>query len=65
MITAYFCSLYDVTTMNTDIMFIHIHIHLFSLIRRDQQYAPIIPLLYAMYWLLHVLAAACHHQGAY
>jgi hypothetical protein len=24
-----------------------------------------LPLLYCTYWLLHVLAEACHHQGAY
>jgi hypothetical protein len=23
-----------------------------------------VPLLYSMYWLLHVSAVACHHQGA-
>jgi hypothetical protein len=34
-------------------------------IRRDQQYALIVPLLYSTYWLLHVLAVACHHQGTY
>jgi hypothetical protein len=32
--------------------------------RNDQQYALIVPLLYSIYWLLHVLAVACHHQGA-
>jgi hypothetical protein len=34
-------------------------------IRRDQQYALIVPLLYSTYWLLHVSAVACLHQGAY
>jgi hypothetical protein len=34
-------------------------------IRRDQQYALIVSLLYSTYWLLHVSAVACHHQGAY
>jgi hypothetical protein len=34
-------------------------------IRTDQQYALIVPLLCSMYWLLHVSAVACHHQGAY
>jgi hypothetical protein len=33
-------------------------------IRRDQQYALIVPLLYSKYWLLHVSAVAYHHQGA-
>jgi hypothetical protein len=32
--------------------------------RNDQQYALIVPLLYSIYWLLHVSAVACHHQGA-
>jgi hypothetical protein len=34
-------------------------------IRRCQQYTLIVPLLYSMYCLLHVLAVACHHQGTY
>jgi hypothetical protein len=34
-------------------------------IRRNQQYALIVPLLYSTCWLLHVSAAACHHQGTY
>jgi hypothetical protein len=34
-------------------------------IKRDQQYALIVPLLYSTYRLLHVLVVACHHQGAY
>jgi 5-formyltetrahydrofolate cyclo-ligase len=34
-------------------------------IRRNQQYALIVPLLYSTCWLLHVSAVACHHQGAY
>jgi hypothetical protein len=33
-------------------------------IRNDQQYALICNTLYSMYWLLHVSAVACHHQGA-
>jgi hypothetical protein len=33
-------------------------------IRNDQQYALICNALYSMYWLLHVSAVACHHQGA-
>jgi hypothetical protein len=33
-------------------------------IRRDQHYALIVPLLYSTYWLLHVSAVVCHHQGA-
>jgi hypothetical protein len=32
--------------------------------RNDQKYALIVPLLYSIYWLLHVSAVACHHQGA-
>jgi hypothetical protein len=32
--------------------------------RNDQQYALILPLLYFIYWLLHVSTIACHHQGA-
>jgi hypothetical protein len=32
--------------------------------RNDQHYALILPLLYSMYWLLHVSAVAYHHQGA-
>jgi hypothetical protein len=32
-------------------------------IRRDQQYALIVSLLYSTCWLLHVSAVACHHQG--
>jgi hypothetical protein len=34
-------------------------------IRRDQQYALIVPLLYSTYWLLHVSAVAYHHHGAF
>jgi hypothetical protein len=34
-------------------------------IRRYQQYAMIVPLLYFTYGLLHVSAVVCHHQGAY
>jgi hypothetical protein len=30
----------------------------------DQKYALIVPTLYSVYWLLHVSAVACHHQGA-
>jgi hypothetical protein len=30
----------------------------------DQQYALTGNTLYSMYWLLHVSAVACHHQGA-
>jgi hypothetical protein len=33
--------------------------------RNDQQYALTAPLPHSIYWLLHVLAVACHHQGAY
>jgi hypothetical protein len=33
-------------------------------IRNDQQYALICNTIYFMYWLLHVSAVACHHQGA-
>jgi hypothetical protein len=33
-------------------------------IRRNQQYALIVPLFYSTCWLLHVSAVACHHQGA-
>jgi hypothetical protein len=33
-------------------------------IRRYQQYALTVPLVYSMYWLQHVSAVACHHQGA-
>jgi hypothetical protein len=33
--------------------------------RNDQQYALTVPLLYSIYWLLHVSAVACHPQGAY
>jgi hypothetical protein len=33
-------------------------------IRNDQQYALTVPLLYSIYWLLHVSVVACHHQGA-
>jgi hypothetical protein len=36
-----------------------------SCIRRNQQYALTVPLLYSTCWLLHVSAVACHHQGAY
>jgi hypothetical protein len=32
--------------------------------RSDQHYALILPLDYSIYWLLHVSAVACHHQGA-
>jgi hypothetical protein len=32
--------------------------------RNGQKYALIVPLLYSIYWLLHVSAVACHHQGA-
>jgi hypothetical protein len=32
--------------------------------RNDQQYALIVPILYYIYWLLHVSAVACNHQGA-
>jgi hypothetical protein len=32
--------------------------------RNNQHYALIVPLLYSIYWLLHVSAVACHHQGA-
>jgi hypothetical protein len=32
--------------------------------RNDQQYALILPLLYSVYWLLHVSAVACNQQGA-
>jgi hypothetical protein len=32
--------------------------------RNDQQYALVVPVLYAINWLLHVSAVACHHQGA-
>jgi hypothetical protein len=32
--------------------------------RNDQQYALILLLLYCIYWLLHLSAVACHHQGA-
>jgi uncharacterized membrane protein YkvI len=32
--------------------------------RNDQQYTLIVPLLYSIYWLLHVSAVACHHQEA-
>jgi hypothetical protein len=32
--------------------------------RNDQQYALIVPNIYSIYWLLHVSAVACHHQGA-
>jgi hypothetical protein len=39
--------------------------HWHSRIRRDQQYALIVLFLYTTYWLLHVSAVACHHQGAY
>jgi hypothetical protein len=34
-------------------------------IRRNQQYTLTVPLLYFTYWLPHVSAVACHHQGAY
>jgi hypothetical protein len=36
-----------------------------DVLERDKQYALIVPLLYSTYWLLHVSAIACHHQGAY
>jgi hypothetical protein len=32
--------------------------------RNDKQYALAVPLLYSIYWLLHVSALACHHYGA-
>jgi hypothetical protein len=32
--------------------------------RNDQKYALIVPLLYSIYWLLHVSAVGRHHQGA-
>jgi hypothetical protein len=32
--------------------------------RNNQHYAPIVPFLYSIYWLLHVSAVVCHHQGA-
>jgi hypothetical protein len=32
--------------------------------RNNQQYALIVPLVYSIHWLLHVLAVACHHQRA-
>jgi hypothetical protein len=32
--------------------------------KNNQQYALIVPLLYSIYWHLHVSAVACHHQGA-
>jgi hypothetical protein len=32
--------------------------------RNNQHYALTVPLLYSIYWLLHVSAVACHHQGA-
>jgi hypothetical protein len=28
-----------------------------------QQYALILPLLYSVYWILHVSAVTCHHHG--
>jgi hypothetical protein len=34
------------------------------LLENYQHYVLIVPLLYSMYWLLHVSAVACHHQGA-
>jgi hypothetical protein len=37
----------------------------FIRITRDKQHALIVPLLYSTYWLLHVSAVACHHQGVY
>jgi hypothetical protein len=37
----------------------------FCIFSYGQQCALIVPFLYSMYWLLHVSAAACHHQGAY
>jgi hypothetical protein len=33
-------------------------------IRNDQLYALICNILYSIYWLLHVSAVDCHHQGA-
>jgi hypothetical protein len=33
-------------------------------IRKDQKYALIVPLIYSMYWLLHVWAVAYHLQWA-
>jgi hypothetical protein len=32
--------------------------------RKDQQYTLVVQLIYSVYWLLHVSAVACHHQGA-
>jgi hypothetical protein len=42
----------------------HFWINLPWRIRRDQQHALIVPLLYSTYWLIHVSVVACHHQGA-
>jgi hypothetical protein len=33
--------------------------------RNNQHYSLTVPLLYSIYWLLHVSAVACHHQGVY
>jgi hypothetical protein len=31
--------------------------------RNDQQYELVVPLLYSIYWLLHVSVVGCHNQG--
>jgi hypothetical protein len=43
----------------------NIHTVHYQTIRRDQQYALIVPLLYYTYCFLHVSAVACHYPEAY
>jgi hypothetical protein len=49
---------------NTDVRILMFVPCIFRRSINDQQYALIVPLLYSIYWLLHVSAVACHHQGA-
>jgi hypothetical protein len=37
---------------------------LLDVVEMTKQYVLIVPILYSIYWLLHVSAVACYDQGA-